>query len=102
MAARIRQICPNAVDLTGQTDLGLLAALAQRAALTVGNDTGICHLAAAAGCAVVVLFSAGTDPARCAPRGRLVEVIAAGELHDVTADTVISACVKIIRDPHRE
>ena len=68
--------------MTGQTDLGLLGALAQRAALTVGNDTGVCHLAAAAGCPVIVLFSGGTDPARCAPRGRLVKVIAAAELRE--------------------
>ena len=77
LAARIREICPGALDLTGQTDLGLLGALAQRAALTVGNDTGVCHLAAAAGCPVIVLFSGGTDPARCAPRGRCVKVMAA-------------------------
>ena len=101
LAARIREICPEAVDLTGQTDLGLLGALAQRAALTIGNDTGVCHLAAAAGCAVVVLFSAGTDPARCAPRGRLVEVIAAADLRDLTADAVISASVAILAGRRR-
>ena len=84
LAARIREICPSALDLTGRTDLGVLAALARRASLTVGNDTGVCHLAAAAGCAVVVLFSGGTDPARCAPRGRLVEVIEAADLRDLT------------------
>ena len=101
LAARIREICPAALDLTGQTDLALLGALAQRAALTVGNDTGVCHLAAAAGCAVVVLFSAATDPARCAPRGRLVKVIAAADLRDLTADAVIPASVAILRDRRR-
>jgi ADP-heptose:LPS heptosyltransferase len=97
LAARIREICPSALDLTGQTDLGLLGALAQRAALTVGNDTGVCHLAAASGCAVLVLFSGGTDPARCAPRGRLVQVIEATDLRDLAADAVVGASVRILR-----
>ncbi len=101
LAARIREDCPEAVDLTGQTDLGSLGALAQSAALTVGNDTGVCHLAAAAGCAVVVLFSSGTDPARCAPRGRLVDVLAAADLRDLTADAVVSASVAILTGRRR-
>jgi ADP-heptose:LPS heptosyltransferase len=96
LAARIRSLCPEAVDLTGRTDLGLLGALARRAALTVGNDTGVSHLAAAAGCAVVVLFSGGTDPARCAPRGRLVEVIAAPDLRDLAPQRVIAASLAIL------
>jgi ADP-heptose:LPS heptosyltransferase len=96
LAARIREICPAALDLTGQTDLGLLGALAQRAALTVGNDTGVCHPAAAAGCAVVVLFSGGTDPARCAPRGEFVEVIAADDLRDLAPQPVIAASLTIL------
>jgi ADP-heptose:LPS heptosyltransferase len=101
LAARIREICPSALDLTGRTDLGVLAALATRAALTVGNDTGVCHLAAASGCAVLVLFSGGTDPARCAPRGRLVEVIEAADLRDLPADPVIAASLAILRGQSR-
>ena len=97
LAARIREVCPAALDLVGQTDLGLLGALAQRAALTVGNDTGVCHLAAAAGCAVIVLFSAGSDPARCAPRGPLVRVLAEADLNDLAADTVIAEAMTILR-----
>ena len=97
LAARIREVCPAALDLTGQTDLGLLGALAQRAALTVGNDTGVCHLAAAAGCAVMVLFSGITDPVRCAPRGRLVEVITEADLRGLTPAPVISVAVEILR-----
>ena len=80
LAAAIREACPGAVDLVGRTDIGLLAALAQRARLTIGNDTGVCHLAAAAGCPVIVLFSRASDPARHAPRGRLVRVFAAPDL----------------------
>ena len=93
----IRGTCPATLDLVGRTDLGLLGALAQRAALTIGNDTGVCHLAAAAGCPLIVLFSGGTDPARCAPRGRLVRVLAARELTDLAAETVAREATTLLR-----
>jgi ADP-heptose:LPS heptosyltransferase len=92
----IRRACPAAVDLTGQTDLGLLAALAQRARLTIGNDTGICHLAAAAGCPVIVLFSRASDPARHTPRGKQVRMLASPHLHELAAGTVIAAALEIL------
>ncbi len=96
LAAAILQVCPEAVDLVGQTDVGLLAALAQHAALTIGNDTGVCHLAAAADCPVVVLFSRQSDPARHAPRGRLVRILAASDLNAMPAVTVIAAAEAIL------
>ena len=65
LAARI----PAAIDLTGRTDLAALAALAAKARVAVGNDTGPMHLAAALGCRCIVLFSAASDPALTAPRG---------------------------------
>ena len=99
LGAAIHAACPAALDLVGRTDLGLLAALAQRAALIVGNDTGVCHLAAAAGCAVIALFSRATDPERCAPRGRLVRVIAELDLADLAAGTVIAEALAILRAP---
>jgi len=49
----------------------------RRAALYVGNDSGITHLAAAVGVPVIALFGP-TDPARWAPRGGRVEVLALG------------------------
>jgi len=55
-------------DLTGQTEFGDLADLARAALCAVGNDTGPMHLIATAGCPSLVLFSADSDPARCAPR----------------------------------
>jgi len=68
-ARTIREACPGAIDLTGRTSLVELAAIAGRAVLAVGNDTGPMHLAAAVGCRCVVLFSAESDPALTAPRG---------------------------------
>ena len=99
LAAAIRDACPAAVDLVGRTDFGMLAALAQRASLTIGNDSGVCHLAAAAGCPVIVLFAGGTDPARCAPRGRLVRVLAEPDLAALAAETVIAEAAAMLRAP---
>ena len=97
LASAIREACPEAIDLVGRTDLSLLAALTQHAALTVGNDTGLCHLAAAAGSPVIVLFSAASDPARHAPRGERVRVLAVPDLADLTAETVIGETMRALR-----
>jgi ADP-heptose:LPS heptosyltransferase len=96
LAAAIRETCPGAVDLVGQTDIPLLAALCRRARLTVGNDTGVCHLAAAAACPVVVLFSRQSDPARVAPRGPAVRILGAPDLNDLAAETVIAAATEML------
>jgi ADP-heptose:LPS heptosyltransferase len=96
LGAAIRDICPVAVDLVGQTDLFAVTALAQRAALTIGNDTGVCHLAAAADCIVLVLFSSASDPAWCAPRGRLVRVLAEPDLNDLGIDRVLAEAAALL------
>jgi ADP-heptose:LPS heptosyltransferase len=69
LAAAIRAACPAAIDLTGRTDLPAIAAIARRARVAIGNDTGPMHLAAAVGCRCVVLFSDDSDPSLTAPRG---------------------------------
>ncbi len=69
LAAAIQAACPAARDLTGQTSIPDIHALAARARIAIGNDTGPMHLAAAAGCPCVVLFSGASDPALSAPRG---------------------------------
>ncbi|HPN72815.1 MAG TPA: glycosyltransferase family 9 protein [Candidatus Omnitrophota bacterium] len=58
------------LDLTGRLGLGQLAALFSLASVTVSNDSGPAHLAAAAGSPVVVIFGRndpGISPARWAP-----------------------------------
>jgi ADP-heptose:LPS heptosyltransferase len=82
---------PNAVDLTGQTDLDQLTSLARSASLAIGNDTGPMHLIAAAGCPSVVLFSRDSNPALHAPRGTSVALLHRPDLADLDVDTVLTA-----------
>jgi ADP-heptose:LPS heptosyltransferase len=96
LGTAIAEACPEAIDLVGRTDIETVAALAQRAALTVGNDTGVTHLAAAAGCPVVVLFSGASDPAWCAPRGRMVRVLTTPNLDDLELDEVLAAALGVV------
>jgi heptosyltransferase-3 len=65
MDARVREACIEALQ---DLDLPTIAALAHLAAAFVGNDSGVSHLAAAAGCRGIVLFGP-TDPARWRPLG---------------------------------
>ncbi len=96
LAAAICGLCPAAVDLVGRTDITDLAVLSQRASLAIGNDTGACHLAAAAGCPVIVLFSGSTDPVLHAPRGRLVRIIRQPNLADLAPATVLAEAAQIL------
>ncbi|MGH7059962.1 MAG: glycosyltransferase family 9 protein, partial [Stellaceae bacterium] len=92
IARAIRDVCPDCVDLVGRTDLAALAALARVAALTIGNDTGATHVAAAGGRPVVALFSHASEPGLCAPRGAAVTVLVEPDLADLTVDKVFAAC----------
>jgi ADP-heptose:LPS heptosyltransferase len=69
-ASLIAQLPPGAaLDLTGQTTLGSLAALISKSALLVCNDTGVSHVAAAVGTPSVVIAS-GSEVHRWAPLDR--------------------------------
>ena len=57
-----------AVNLCGQTELMDIIPLAQDACLTVGNDTGTAHMAAAADRPMLVICGP-TDPGRVKPAG---------------------------------
>lgn len=90
LAGIIQAAAPSAIDLTGRTSLRELAAVAARASLAVGNDTGPTHLAAALGTPCVTLFSGDSDPALTRPRGR-VTVLTAPNLADLPVERVAEA-----------
>jgi ADP-heptose:LPS heptosyltransferase len=87
----IRRAEPSLRDLSGQTNLFELAALARRAAVVIGNDTGPMHIAAALGAKTIVLFSAASNPALTRPRGRSVTVLGQEKLADLRVETVLAA-----------
>ena len=49
------------IDLVGKADLLTAYACLKRASLFIGNDSGLMHLAAAAGCPTVGLFGPSDD-----------------------------------------
>ena len=72
--------------------LRTLAAVLARASVYLGNDSGVSHLAAAAGAPTVAVFGP-TDPVRWAPRGPAVRTVRSdgGRLEEVSVDAVIAA-----------
>jgi lipopolysaccharide heptosyltransferase III len=89
---------PNAV-LADALHPRQLGALLSRAGLFVGNDSGVTHLAAAAGAPTVALFGP-TDPAQWAPVGPAVVVVRAAAIDALSvADVAAAATTSWERGP---
>lgn len=85
-SATIAALPPDRViDLVGKTDPAEAAAWLARAALYVGNDSGLTHLAAAAGIPTLALFGPGL-PARYRPWGKLATYLIANDDPDRAID----------------
>jgi ADP-heptose:LPS heptosyltransferase len=97
LAARIVAAAPGTIDLTGRTSLPDLIALGRVARLAVGNDTGPMHWLAAAGAPCLTLFSADSDPALCAPRGRATRFLKAADLRALSVEAVDMAASEMLR-----
>jgi ADP-heptose:LPS heptosyltransferase len=90
--SEIAALVPGTRDLTHQTSLLDIAALARRAVGAVGNDTGPMHLIAAAGCPALSLFSSDSAPEHSRPMGANTAFLQ----RDVLADLKITEVVKSI------
>ncbi|MBW8308204.1 MAG: glycosyltransferase family 9 protein [Candidatus Paracaedibacteraceae bacterium] len=85
----IQEICPEAIDLTGQTSLSELITISQNACLAVGNDTGPMHLASASLTPVLILFSGKTDPTFALSPEPHINWLQTENLNDLHPNTVI-------------
>ena len=98
MAEPLLALLPEAIDLCGQLSLAEAAACLERAALYVGNDSGLMHLAAAAGAPTLGLFGP-TDATVYAPVGiRARAVIApSGQIGDLDVERVLAAADDLLK-----
>ncbi len=90
-AASILAKVPGAV-VARELPLPTLALLLSRVGAYVGNDSGITHLAAAAGAPTVALFGA-TDPKVWAPIGPRVVIVECGSAMDGATVEAVGAAV---------
>jgi lipopolysaccharide heptosyltransferase III len=97
MAAPLLRSLPGAIDLTGRLSVPEAAACLARAALFVGNDSGLMHLAAAAGTPTLGLFGP-TDPSEYAPSGRHAAATAAAtrRMQDLTVAQALAAATALL------
>lgn len=78
LAQRIHEAAKSRpISMAGQATLKQFAAIAKRAALFVGNDSGAMHIAAAVGTPMVALFGP-SNPDEWGPRGDRVTVLYKG------------------------
>jgi len=86
------------VPILKHLDLPTVAAIARVASAFVGNDSGVSHLAAAAGASGVVIFGP-TDPARWRPvapgAGGQIGILRRNPIDSIEADEVAALVVKI-------
>lgn len=97
LAAPVLAALPGAIDLCGRLSLPEAAACLARAALFVGNDSGLMHLAAAAGAPTLGLF--GPTPAQeYAPAGRRTAVaLATGpRMEDLSVASALAAATALV------
>jgi ADP-heptose:LPS heptosyltransferase len=97
MAAPLLAALPGAIDLVGRLSLPEVAACLARCALFVGNDSGLMHLAAAAGAPTLGLF--GPTPAHeYAPTGvNATAVLSSSErMQDLSVEAACAAATRLV------
>ncbi len=95
MAAPLLAALPDAIDLVGALTLPEAAAVLQQAALFLGNDSGLMHLAAAAGAPTVGLFGP-TDAAIYRPTGRAAVAVANVCMAAISVEQVAAAAKTVV------
>lgn len=101
MATPVLTALPQALDLVGKLDLPEVAAVLARAAIFIGNDSGLMHLAAAAGAPTLGLF--GPTPSdEYGPAGPKAQAVLAdgppgqGAMEDLPVARVLDAAEALL------
>jgi len=97
LARPVLQALPGAIDLVGRLSLPEIAAFLSKASLFVGNDSGLMHLAAAAGAPTLGLFGP-TDAIEYAPTGRCCEALVGPtpDMASITLDAALAASARLM------
>jgi len=100
MATPLIAALPDAIDLAGRLTLPEAAACLARAALYVGNDSGLMHLAAAAGAPTLGLFGP-TPVAEYAPVGRRASAVSApgGRMQEIAVEAAYAEACRLLDAP---
>jgi heptosyltransferase-3 len=106
MARPVLAALPDAIDLAGRLSLAEAAACLGRLRLFIGNDSGLMHLAAAAGAPTLGLF--GPSPAdEYAPSGRRAGFVVAPGLAGaapmaaLTVEAAVAAATALLEEEGR-
>jgi len=90
LAAPLLAALPAALDLVGILSLPEAAAVLERAALFIGNDSGLMHLSAAAGAPTIGLFGP-TDAKTYGPAGPRAVAVTGRTMDSIAVDQVVTA-----------
>jgi heptosyltransferase III len=97
VATALAAALPDAINLTARLTLTQIAACLARARIFVGNDSGLMHLAAAAGAPTLGLFGP-TAADEYAPAGRRVAVALApsARMEDLSVEAALAAARRLL------
>ncbi|MCC6719544.1 MAG: glycosyltransferase family 9 protein [Acetobacteraceae bacterium] len=99
LAAPLAALLPQAIDTTGQLTIPEAAACLQRCTVYIGNDSGLMHLAAAAGTPTVGLCAATLDrAAEFVPTGRRARwAMGTGKrMEDLSLEVALAAALDML------
>ena len=92
LCQKVSDSCGNgAVNLAGKSSLPEFAGVLSLCELTVCNDSGGMHLAAAVGSKVIAVFGL-TDPVKTGPMGSESEIVAAEGVETITQLEFLRSC----------
>ncbi|HVY15219.1 MAG TPA: glycosyltransferase family 9 protein [Rhodopila sp.] len=95
MADAVLAQLPGAIDLVAKLSLPEVSACLARASLFIGNDSGLMHMAAAAGAPTVGLFGP-TDADVYGPVGRRAIAVRGRDMDAITVDAVVDAARRLL------